>query len=349
MYPHRIHLRGPWDAEPLSATTVDASGQVVTVDAALPPRASMVLPCRWATAGWSDFWGRVRFRRKFQWVKALGERERLWLGCLGCDGQAEVTLNGSFLGTHDEPHTPFTFDVTDLIRGRNELEIEVDAPSDPLGWRLPRGRRGGGGGLWGTVFLDVRRDVSIDDLAVVPAWHDGQLWLHCSGLLQGKPSGPVHLALRVATEELAFEPLVQAGRFDVRRPLPADLARWQPAGQGLPRLHVLQVDLHDQHATLDHHEVTFGIAEVTWADHETVIINGERRLRPTAYHLCEPLLEAATLDAADDEGRLLVGVLPFPEPSRLPAELSVRAVVLAEQVRRLTARHPCLAGWEFAP
>ena len=348
MYPHRIHLRGPWEAEPVAVTTIDAHGQSVPVAAALPPKLSMVLPGRWAAAGWPDFWGRARFRRRFQWVKPLTDRERLWLGCLGCDGLAEVTLNGTVLGTHDEPFTPFTFDVTHFIRDRNELVIEVDAPSDPQGRHLPRGRRGVGGGLWGTVFLEVRRDLCLDDLAVVPVWRERQPWLHCSGQLLGLPAGSVHLALRVATEELAFVTLAEAGRFDLQRPLPPGLARWQPEGQGLPHLHLLQIDLQDQHATLDHREITFGIAEVAWADPETVLINGERRLRPADYHLVEPLLEAATLEAADRQGRLFVGVLPFSEPAGLPAGLRAAALQLAEQVRRLTAHHPCLVGWEYA-
>ena len=131
MFPHRIRLRGPWEATPLTATRLDAEGRVHEVDAPLPPAGPMVMPCRWRQAGWGDFSGRARFARRFQWVKPLQAQERLWLGCLGADTFARFVLNDELLGEQDDPFGPVAFDITHRVQSRNGLVVEVDCPADP--------------------------------------------------------------------------------------------------------------------------------------------------------------------------------------------------------------------------
>lgn len=348
MYPHRIHLRGPWVAEPLAVTTVSDAGQIKSISGSLPACTTITLPCRWHDAGWQDFWGLARFRRRFHWVRPLEPRESLWLGCLGCDGLATWTLNGTVLGTTDCPFTPWLVEVTELIQQRNELVVEINAPADPHGRRLPLGRRSPGGGLWGTVFLEVTASVRLHDLAISVTWRQGQPWVRCSGQVLGGTASPLILSLRVGRHELAFEPLAAGSTFLRECLLPPALARWQPREQGVPALHSLQFDLMDSHQLLYRHELPFGFAEVQPLDGETFLVNGQRRLRPSPYHLQEVVMEAEGLAAADREGRLLVGVLPFPEPKRLEPSLREPAVRLATQVQRLTGHHPSILAWEFA-
>jgi hypothetical protein len=52
-------------------------------------------------------------------------------------------LNGSLLGRHEGADEPFEFEVTNLLRDRNELIVEVESPT-------------GDGGLWGEVALEIR-------------------------------------------------------------------------------------------------------------------------------------------------------------------------------------------------
>ncbi len=107
MYPHRIRLREPWECEPLS-----------------------------------DLSGRVSFRRRFNWVSALAPHERVWLTFAGADGSAEVLLNGLLLGRQERAGEPFEFEVTSLLRSRNELNLVVDS----------KGRQGPHGAKWPLRF-----------------------------------------------------------------------------------------------------------------------------------------------------------------------------------------------------
>jgi hypothetical protein len=131
---HRIRLRGPWECQPLSRTD---GGPV-------PGPLRMSLPSRWDEGGLRDFAGRVRFTRRFGLPTNLDASEQVWLLFEGIEGAAVVTLNGVRLGVHEVANEPFEFDITRLLRPRNELQVEVESPN-------PRG------GLWGEVALEIRR------------------------------------------------------------------------------------------------------------------------------------------------------------------------------------------------
>ena len=72
--------------------------------------------------------GRVTHRRKFGRPRTLGPGERVWLVCDAVPGPATVALNGEPIGT---AAGPFSADITDLMRPRNE--VAIDAAAGPLG------------------------------------------------------------------------------------------------------------------------------------------------------------------------------------------------------------------------
>jgi hypothetical protein len=113
-YPHRIRLRGPWKGEHL------ANG--------------------------------VRRVRHFGYPGRIDDYERVWLTFAGVAGRVAVSLNGQPLGSHDGPE-PFAYEVTPLLRMRNELVLEVEGVADS----------------WGEVALEVRRTAF---LRGVRAWID---------------------------------------------------------------------------------------------------------------------------------------------------------------------------------
>jgi beta-glucuronidase len=104
----------------------------------------MSLPCRWDEGGLEGFAGRVRFTRRFGLPTNLDSTEQVWLTFAGVEGAAAVTLNGERLGVHDAAHEPFAFEITRLLRPRNELRVEVESPSTR-------------GGICGEVTLEIRR------------------------------------------------------------------------------------------------------------------------------------------------------------------------------------------------
>src|SRR5438477_6811861 len=127
MYPHRIRLRGPWQCEPLSRLVRQPNGEVEEAAQPLPAGCRMNMPCLWSDGGLGDFSGRVRFRRRFGLPRRIDSFERVWLTFGGVESSAAIWLNGQTLGQHEIANTPFEFSVTDLLRDRNELVVEVTA------------------------------------------------------------------------------------------------------------------------------------------------------------------------------------------------------------------------------
>lgn len=171
MYPHQIRLRGPWECEPL----VRRLG-----DAALPAKRRMTMPARWRDGGLADFAGRVRLRRHFGYPGRIDGYERVWLTFAGVEGVADVRLNETPLGRRSGTAGPFEFDVTALLRQRNDLCVEIEDMT-------------GAGGLWGEVALEVRCTAF---LRHVRAWQedvDGRCTLHVSGELVGDCDKPLEL------------------------------------------------------------------------------------------------------------------------------------------------------------
>jgi hypothetical protein len=183
MYPHRIRLRGPWDYEPLAYSAPQRH--------LLPPAGRMSVPCRWADGGLAGFDGRVRFRRRFGYPGRIDSYERVWLTFAGAAAQAAVALNGTALGLHDGEGA-FEFDVTDLLRPRNELVVDVEGPAESAG-------------LWGEVALEVRCTAYLRGVRLW-AEAEGDGWrAHAAGEVVGAAERPLDLYLVVGRSTAAYE------------------------------------------------------------------------------------------------------------------------------------------------
>jgi hypothetical protein len=161
----------------------------------------MTLPCRWAEGGLTDFAGRVRFRRRFGYPGRIDPHERVWLTFGGADARAEVALNGVALGKH-EGRDPFAFEVTALLRPRNELLVDLDGTAEQ-------------GGLWGEVALEVRRTAFLQG---VRFWADPAGTLHAAGEVTGTADGPLDLYLVVDRSTAAYatiEPAPEGQPFEL--------------------------------------------------------------------------------------------------------------------------------------
>jgi beta-galactosidase/beta-glucuronidase len=109
------------------------------------------------------FHARVWYRRTFVVPQAwAGRRVLLHFGAV--DYRAEVWVNGQRAGEHEGGHTPFRFDITDLLApGTNELTVRVEDP--PRDRFIPRGKQHWQEksesifykrttGIWQTVWLE---------------------------------------------------------------------------------------------------------------------------------------------------------------------------------------------------
>jgi hypothetical protein len=187
MYPHRIRLRGPWEAEPL------ASG---------PPPLRMTLPARWGEAGLPGFAGAVRFRRKFGLPRRIDDLERVWLTCAGVEGRSDWSLNGELLGSLALSAVTAEFEVTRRLRGRNELVVEVEAATDA-------------GGLWGEVALEVRCSAYLRGVRAEAERSGAGVRLRVRGEVSGEAGGPLELYVLAGGGTVGYGPCRAGGAFEV--------------------------------------------------------------------------------------------------------------------------------------
>jgi beta-mannosidase len=259
MYPHRIRLRGPWEFEPLAATRIDATGRIIETGARLPAAGRIMLPVPPRGSTLDGFRGRVRWRRSFHAPRTLEPHERLWLVVDAADYFAQARLDGAPLGRHEGCFEPFEFEITPLVRRRNELALELDCPreADPARKRMLRGTRetlalDWSGGLGRGAALEVRsvaflRGVSIrtrlDGAGRVTVW----------GQVVGEPGMRLTLELTLAGEALATHAVEAAPegvpfRIESAR---ASVRSWRAAGSGEAAVYPLRVELYGMAETLD--------------------------------------------------------------------------------------------------
>ena len=167
-----------------------------------------------------------------------GERLLLHFGAV--DHHADVWLDGQHLGEHDGGQSPFSFDVTGVVRGADgrDLELVVRAHDDPLDVSQPRGKQDWRPephsiwyhrttGIWQPVWLEAVPALHVADLAWEADVPDGSVTL--SVRLSRRPTAPVSLAVRLDLDgELLAEHRVRVLDQDVR--VTVDLPR-QANGQ----------------------------------------------------------------------------------------------------------------------
>lgn len=203
-YPHRIRLRGPWDFAPLAA---GAGG--------LFSRRRVEVPTDWGESLGLNFQGGVRYRRRFAKPTGIEPHERLWLVIEGVDACGRAALNGTALGTIRGYALPEAFDITPLIKPRNELLLDVFVPAAPGGPPTLRpGREGLPGGPLGEVYLEVRPHCYPDRMCLEVREEGQRAILKAWGEVVGSPAwGPLSVLAASERGELLYADLPSSGPF----------------------------------------------------------------------------------------------------------------------------------------
>jgi beta-galactosidase/beta-glucuronidase len=129
--------------------------------------------------GDTGFYRRCWYRRTFE-RPALADGERLLLHFGAVDWAASVWVNDCLAATHEGGYTPFTVDVTDLLREGETQTIVVRADDDPADLAKPRGKQDWQlephsiwyprtTGIWQTVWLERVPPIWIDNLRWTPS------------------------------------------------------------------------------------------------------------------------------------------------------------------------------------
>lgn len=192
MYPHRIRLRGPWEYR----------GE----ESASPRRITM--PCRWRDLGVEASTVRVQCQRRFGLPRQLDPYERVWLVFETATAIQSVDLNAHLLARGTA--TSCEFDVTEFLRDRNLLTLEVSNPGEDAP-------------LWEEVALEIRCQAFLRGLRIVVMPGAEQAILSVRGEVVGEAPPPLDLYVLHENRTILYA-LVAAGQsFAVEsEPLPRD-------------------------------------------------------------------------------------------------------------------------------
>lgn len=168
-----------WDAGPAFksvGTTISLDGEwtFLTPDGA----SEIQVPSLWEAEGHLGLDDTATYLRTF----GVGDPTGFWTLRFGAVmDEAQVALNGTLLGEHSNPYTPFEMDVSGLLTHSNEVRVRVSDP--PVGsaahQRGAHGKQGWAnhefpsppslyltyGGIWQTVTLRQHGVVAIRDLS----------------------------------------------------------------------------------------------------------------------------------------------------------------------------------------
>jgi hypothetical protein len=145
MPPYRIQLRGPWEFEPLTRADIGPDGAIVWTTEALPPAGRAQLPASWQDV-LGDFRGRVRFRRRFHRPTNLTVDDRVRIVFEAVGGSGPVSINEHEIGRLQASDKSQAFEITRLLRGNDELVVELECTSVADAQT----------GLYGAVLLEIR-------------------------------------------------------------------------------------------------------------------------------------------------------------------------------------------------
>jgi hypothetical protein len=119
---------------------------------------------------------RLWYRRTFR-APALGRDTRLLIHFGAVDWKTDVTVNGKPVGSHTGGYDPFSFDITDALKGSGDQELVVSVTDPTDRGAQPRGKQvlepksiwyTAVTGIWQTVWLEPVPAAHITGLEIVP-------------------------------------------------------------------------------------------------------------------------------------------------------------------------------------
>ncbi|MBA4494315.1 FIMAH domain-containing protein [Paenactinomyces guangxiensis] len=211
-------------------------------------------------------WYKRQFTVPDDWA---GQRVLLHFGAV--DWEASVYVNGKKAGTHRGGYDSFSFDVTEyLVKGKNELIVEVYDPTDKGDQAIGKQRLNPGGiwytsvtGIWQTVWLEPVPTAHITQLDMVPNIHNEILKLTVKG---EKVEGATVEAIALKNGKEVGRASGTAGS-EIKIPVP-NPTLWSPDD---PFLYDLKVELKNG-TSRDQVNSYFGMREIKLAKDEKGIL-----------------------------------------------------------------------------
>lgn len=183
--------------------------------------------------------GLMWYQKSFEAPAASGKRVFLRFGA--ADYKTMVYLNGHRVGEHEGGYTPFSFDITDILRaGSNNLVVAVDStrsadtvPPTVTDWETY-------GGITRDVKLVVTPQTWVDD-DFIRLSNDGRIQADVA--LEGPGKANQAVEVTVTGTKLVLKGTTDAdGRVSLSAPKPAGLKLWSPES---PTLYAVTVKTGD--------------------------------------------------------------------------------------------------------
>ncbi len=265
MYPHLIHLHGPWEV-------VGSDHQRIST---LTLPATLSLP----TGG--------ELRRSFQWVSPPRAGERIFLTFERLVGSPRLLLNGEELPVTIHPWLPIRVDVAGRLQPRNQLALLYADASSLAGAQES---------IHLSIESELARNVQIEwdwsEPTEEPSFR-AQMTFESSGL--GGSAGAADLLVELNNKRILRRSiLLEEGlnRVDFEHG-PMDVDPWRPSTVGLPIRQDMRVVLRvaDQILWQRSMQVGFRRVDADRGDNRSVIVAGKHdfplneELVPTAIDL----------------------------------------------------------------
>lgn len=339
MYPHRIHLAGPWEIRAGSKSVrvkypFDL-GTIAELQSVDPP---------------------ITLRRTFRWPTELSSFKRLWLTINSTDKPIAIRLNDKLLGEPRAPYLPWTHDISSVVQPQNQLELSLPWQGSLVAKSLvlspecfvSKTQHSALSAqhlsfLCGPIYLEVRRQVHLANVCCTINWQNDQPILEMTARAAGTSERPLAIVIRLNEEEVHYQECPEltrtTDRLQISIPLPPPKSEgiretfWQPGQANV--LHTLELHLLDPACLLDQHTYPVGFRQLRRREDDTYQIN-DRVIKEIRIHdLDEPLVEPVKLGHLDRDG--------VPIILRIPAEPTLQSAY-----QPLLWYHPCVVDYSFA-
>ncbi|MBC8059588.1 MAG: DUF1080 domain-containing protein [Clostridiaceae bacterium] len=263
------NLNGLWQFDQGTANDVVPVGKDLKREILVP------YPMESALSGVMTHYDRSWYKKSFT-VPKNWRQKKIILNFGAVDWESEVFINGTSVGTHKGGYDPFSYDITQYLKGTGpqELIVRVYDPTDATG--EPRGKQTlhpGGimytatSGIWQTVWIEpVATTSSIDNLKIEPDVDASRLKLTVNTI--GVATGTTITA--TAKDGTRVIGTVKGSSNTILYiPIP-NAKLWSPDN---PFLYDLTVDLKKDARTIDTVNSYFGMRKMSMS-----LINGENKL-----------------------------------------------------------------------
>lgn len=200
---------------------------------------------------------RLWYRRTLNVKREKSKKYLLHFGAV--DWQAVVSVNGTYIGTHNGGYQSFTYDITGALKdGENEILVKVYDPSDkgfgPFGKQNlnPKGiMYTACSGIWQTVWMEVVPEVYIEKLKITPDVDGGKVKMEVR--VEGEFK---NYTIEASTPGLIATTSASAGQLELQIP---NAHLWSPDD---PYLYDLTVRLLYKGKVVDEVKSYFGMRKI---------------------------------------------------------------------------------------